>query len=196
MFVSSFFVGKVRRLTMAVAFATVILGSFGQASSAQPFPGRTFGCSIPSPELRDNPANLGTQPANALIVTTAQSIGIPTQGTLAVFSQVGVESGQGRCIMYAQRLNSFNDSAYSDWVFDVGTTGNGLPAICFRPAGSFCGAMYPGPANGAATPPFGSNSYEVFPLATGQTHVGIALNRLTTNLQFAMSAPNSLPIYD
>ncbi|MEM6715694.1 MAG: hypothetical protein AAF622_11540 [Cyanobacteria bacterium P01_C01_bin.147] len=182
-------------LMVAVAGAVPILASLSPASVAQPFPGRTFGCSVPSGNLQDDPSGLGTQQANALIVTPNAFVGVPVQGSLAVFSQVGAISGQGRCIQYRDRLNSFNTSAYSDWVFDVGTTGAGYPAICFRPANSFCGVMTTAtPLLGGGLPnPAVANSFEVFPLATGRTQPTTALANLTTNI---MGFANAAPIID
>ncbi|NEQ47168.1 MAG: hypothetical protein F6K00_27950 [Leptolyngbya sp. SIOISBB] len=181
------------KLMVAAVGAVPILTSLSPASVAQPFPGRTFGCSVPSGSLQDDPSGLGTQQANALIVTPDASIGVPVQGSLAVFSQVGAISGQGRCIQYRDRLNSFNTSAYSDWVFDVGMTGAGYPAICFRPANGFCGVMTTATPMAGGGVPGVANSFEVFPLATGRTQATTALANLTTNI---MGFANAAPIID
>jgi hypothetical protein len=189
----TYLLSKIPLCVMALTGATVALGALGQPSQAQPFPGRVFGCSIPGDAVRDNPFGLGAQPANALIVTTNEYSGVPVQGSIATFSQVGNVSGQGRCIEARDRLNALNISALSNWVFDVGTTVFGDPAICFRPPGGYCGTMTT--AIGSQLPG-GANSFQVFALATGQTAPAVAVGRLTTNMGFMMEARNTLPIRD
>ena len=183
---------QVRSLTLIAAGASALLAGFSQPSAAQPFPDRTFGCSVPAGYLQDDPSGLGTQRANALIVTPTGPAGVPVQGSLAIFSQVGTTSGQGRCIFYSQRRNSFNTNAHSGWVFDVGSTAYSLPAICFRPPSGFCGTMYPGTAVAGGLPA-GYNSYEVFPLANGYTSATTALANLTTSIA---GYTNALTILD
>ncbi|MGD1942915.1 MAG: hypothetical protein ACFB0G_16560 [Leptolyngbyaceae cyanobacterium] len=182
MFINRSTLTQVRSLTLMATGASALLTGFSQPSVAQPFPNRTFGCAVPAAYLQDDPSGLGTQRANALIVTQGAPGGIPVQGSVATFSQVGNVSGQGRCISYRDRLNSFNNNNYSGWVFDVGISGAGLPAICFRPPEGFCGAMHPGVALPGGGLPSTANSYEVFPLATGQTHQTDALQMLITNI--------------
>jgi hypothetical protein len=191
----TYLLSKIPLCVMALTGATVALGALGQPSQAQPFPGRVFGCSIPGDIVRDNPFGVGSQPANALIVTADSGIpGLPPfQGSLATFSQVGTQSGQGRCVDYSSRLNALNNAVFSTWVFDVGTTRGNLPGICFRPPGRSCGDMSNRIQAGS---PNDGDSYEVFPLATGQVTNYEALNRLTTNLNFMMEARNTLPIRD
>lgn len=190
---TQFFV-KIQLFTLAFAGVAAAFGSTAPPSEARPFPNKVFGCSIPAENVRDNPANLGSQPANALIVTTSESGGIPLQGSLATFSQVGNISGQGRCLQYSARLNALNVPEYSGWVFDVGMTSLGVSAICFRPPGSFCGNMSTAIAGGGLPPE--ANSFEVFPLVTGQTSVASAIGRLATNMNLYMEGPNSPPVRD
>ncbi len=189
----TYLLSKIPLCVMAFAGAAVVLGVLGQPSQARPFPGRVFGCSIPGDAVRDNPFGLGAQPANALIVTTSEHSGVPVQGSIATFSQVGNVSGQGRCIEARDRLNALNIPELADWVFDIGTTAFGDPAICFRPPGGFCGTMTSAISSQL---PNGANSFHVFALATGQTTPAVAVGRLTTNMGFMMEARNSLPIRD